>query len=333
MRRQSILAFAAVALFVTGPWACERGFGDPTATFQPGDLFVGTLDESGDNNEIYQIRPDGTISTFVSNISGGIRALAFDPSHESLYALTIRGGGDPIRQIIRFNNNGQRQLFADFGLHSEIPAGETDMEVAPDGRILVTTGSNDVVEVLPSGSVSRVYEGGTYDVFHALEVSGNNTVFLGERGGDVFIADLALGTSAIVTHVPMSHPDIDFQGVEATTAGDLIALIQDFSQDHNLFRISQTGVTTPFARIDNQGGKLAVGPTDMVFAVALNEIDVFGPDGSLLDSFAFSRQLDGIAVAQDITPVPAPGAVLLGAMGLLYSGWRLRRQRTEGGLG
>ena len=44
-----------------------------------------------------------------------------------------------------------------------------------------------------------------------------------------------------------------------------------------------------------------------------------------------SFRIDGLNIQADVlTPVPVPGAALLGVFGLAYSGWRLRGGRNSG---
>jgi len=280
-------------------------------SFAFGDVFVGTLAPSRPDNKIYRISADGNISVFAAGIFGGVRSLAFDPQAQALYALVIREPGStglpPSKtELLRFDSQGQASIFAE--LSPLFPtAGETDLEIDPDGSVFITGSSNIVFEITNTGNVIERFRAGPTDVIHALEFAENGDLFLGERGGDVFQVDLGPGTSELFATVPLSNSDIDFQGLEFTSAGVLIAVVQDFSQPNNLFSIDSSGLVTGLAGINTQIGTVATGANDQILVTTANgNVEVFSSAGIPIMTFSLGRQLSGITAVLSLETVSVP---------------------------
>jgi hypothetical protein len=313
MRANSILFAEALSAALT-----IQAVSIPAAfAFEPDQVFVGTANSVVDDSQIYRLLPDGTTSVFASDISGAIRALEFDPTQTFLYALIIREGDMSSRRVVRYMADGTSELFADLAqVQAASGSGDTDIEIDQLGRVFVTTSTQRVVELLGGPLGVERFTGPISSVYHAIELSRTEGAFVGNRGGDVIRLDSDFRNPTTFAHVPLSHPEIDFQAIDSDSAGNLVALVQDFSTSANIYRIDAAGTVTPFAKIDGQGGKLAVGSGDDVYAVALSNVVIFDRHGTIKNTVPFSRQLDGIALVR--RPIPEPSGFVILAILLCF---------------
>jgi len=310
----------------------------PMAVSVRADLFVSNS-PPGPADSVKRYSDSGTyLGDFAVNpdlaINPNFRGVAFGPDR-NLYVVHFNSD-----KVLRFN--GVTGAYIDTFVSSG--SGELDrpmdMAFGPDGNMYVVSeygGNPDDVK----GAVLR-YNGATgafvdlfadhyprYGIPKGLTFGPDGNLYVTENRG---VLRYDGSTGAFLDIFVASTPSLFvFRGLTFGPDGDLY--LADHAHDQVLRYDGATGA--PLGVFASGGG--LDGPYDVVFGPDDNlyvssyygsyqVLRYDGTTGAFIDAFASGNGLYNPTFMTFFTPVPVPGAVLLGAIGLAYSGWLCRRK-------
>jgi hypothetical protein len=294
-----------------------------------GNMYLSLISEYDEGAEsygsVYRVAPDRTVTKWLADVpiprkmvwGGG------SPYQDYLYVASGLWAGSAILKVAP---DGQYSTFAqiyraphalaidttgNYGgyMYTATRAGDLTYRIKPDGTF-------SVFSQFPKPAESG---GGPIDI--AFDTFGKyggsmymSTDFLGAPASSGLFRLDALGQATRFAPSILGGYDIAIDPLGLFSGAMFASGRTGLSRDvaYSMWQVLTDGTISEFAR--------TTGVRDGIRSFS------FGPDGAMYVPLFFPD--DGLVVVSRISAVPLPGAALLGAIGLSYSGWRLRRKTT-----
>jgi hypothetical protein len=267
------------------------------ASGQVQNLFVSSL-----QNDIFEITPGGTVSTFVNSITDPSQ-MAFNSSGD----LFVESEGS----IVEITPGGVKSTFA-----TGVSYFYGGMAFNAAGDLFVADETGTITEITPTGAKSTFTSG--LDDPRGLAFSGQGLLYVGTQTNIMVLNNI--GTASTFAAVSGGINSLAFN-----STGDLFA-----ENGTNIIEFTPNGkAESTFASISSYAGQMAFNSAGNLFVAANSNtggyVLEFAPNGAESTFASILGQTDGLA----FQPVPEPSVLGLLGVGAVALFARARKIRSD----